>query len=106
MIEVQTKLCRICLTDKSLSEFHVRSKNTDGRDSRCLACLASVQRKPRVKFISNQKTCTLCGENKSLDFFYKRVSRNTERSSFYTSRCKECINAPRRSGPRTYVIRT
>lgn len=39
---MQTKVCRICETEKYMDEFHKSNVNSDGRDSRCKTCRKSM----------------------------------------------------------------
>ncbi len=47
------KTCTICNTAKELEEFHVRSRNKDGRAAQCKSCKSTLDRKrftrPEVK---------------------------------------------------------
>lgn len=44
MSDMQTKVCRVCRTEKPLEEYYAKPGNRDGRDNRCIDCKRAYDR--------------------------------------------------------------
>lgn len=100
----EEKLCNRCHKWKPLSDFQRCNARKDGYNSMCTECyrpysLANFKknyihrtRKPHIDLVNNTRTCTKCGETKSLENFC-RLKRGP---GGYHSRCRECLKEDRR----------
>lgn len=95
------KTCNACNQEKPFFEYHRQSAAKDGRQARCKDCACHLARQwhydnPRVDAMptSGRKTCTGCGEEKSIMEFYRR------RASVdgLMPCCKSCDNKRRLAG--------
>lgn len=43
-MENRTKICRLCNTEKPLKEFYKQSRNADGYEKRCKACISKYSK--------------------------------------------------------------
>jgi len=95
---MDTKICRICNTEKPLSLFGKRSVMQDGIDTRCIQCgkeyAEALKIKNVDKLLSQQSmycdddicVCKDCGDGKPLREFYKNKNKPTG----YNHKCKKC----------------
>lgn len=101
-----SKICRRCGDVKQDHEFSKNSKYSDGLQSYCKVCRAELARQGRKKIIrvhDGKKTCSRCGESKSVDDFYKSEKDKSGYIS-YCSQCSRDISAANRKTKRPVTV--
>jgi len=87
---MDAKICTKCGENKNIDCFSPRENGKFA--SACKKCKASYRRekykaKPKEQYeILYEKVCSICGELKSIEDFYKN-----SRCSTYRNECKECL---------------
>lgn len=86
------KICKMCLIEKDVSNFHKSRKDKDGYFNQCKECRKIkskndyYKKKQRNKLIIKCKICTCCLVEKDINSFHKHISSKDG----YRSMCKEC----------------
>jgi hypothetical protein len=83
---MDTKRCTLCGIDKSIIEFHKRTRSPDGLKFRCKTCCYLEKNNP-VKVTPKKQVCRTCGETKAASSFCVSSSHK----SGYHSSCKDCM---------------
>jgi hypothetical protein len=82
---VTSKVCTFCGVEKPLTSFSKSNHERYGVKARCKMCVSEQEKLKRQRnaiprpLPPNSKTCTICGDKKPCDDFYKG-----------SSRCKKC----------------
>jgi hypothetical protein len=92
-IQVESKTCVSCNTEKHYTEFHKSSFNKDGLYSYCKTCDSKKSKKRRKKYQTikieiKEKTCISCNQIKKIEDFPKH--KGTKYG--YRSNCRDCEN--------------
>jgi hypothetical protein len=77
---MEVKTCSGCNESKDISNFHKKSSNTTGYDSKCKECKINTQKSLLEKY------CSKCDSTKLTSEFFK----NSAQSDGYCSSCKKC----------------
>lgn len=105
--DLLTKKCNKCGESKPLDDFHKKSANRDGRDTRCKSCVNGVKVKNNPP-TDEPKCCTICREVKpATEFSINRRSRDgrsfdcrecqSKRQKLYREENRQQISARRRA---------
>lgn len=77
---MEVRTCRTCNQSKDVSNFHKKSSNTTGYDSKCKECKINTQKSLLEKY------CSKCDSTKLTSEFFK----NSAQSDGYCKICKIC----------------
>jgi hypothetical protein len=91
---METKICKKCLLDKSVSGFSINSRKKDNLEIYCKVCcrIKASENRAKEKSTPHSKECNTCGEIKTCDFFDK-TSSNVDG---ITNSCKDCLRGKRK----------
>lgn len=82
-----TKVCKACLEEKELCEFHKKSVKKDGLSSKCKLCVYNKIKIPKKSsIVDGFKVCSSCGIVKDLENFDNCNSCADK----HTNSCKVC----------------
>jgi hypothetical protein len=97
------KKCNTCFIEKSIEEFRIQKKNTDGRRGICKECARKIEKnnykrrnnyKPKKRTYNyTSKKCNTCSIEKPLEEFRIRKTNKDGRTGI----CKECAREKERT---------
>lgn len=86
------KWCKFCETEKPLHEFHNLKRSPDGRNPRCIGCIAEQNRiriEKQKRELSPTRVCLVCKKEKKTT---EGFSKTPNGPGGYQTRCKECCS--------------
>src|SRR3989304_3612584 len=95
---IDKKVCSCCKQEKNIADFDKRKRNKDGFCKKCKICWQENKKKNKERLLQehlkyqegnpiDKKVCSKCGEEKSVNEFWKK---RTSKDGF-SARCKSCI---------------
>lgn len=92
LLDDRTKICKICETEKSNSEFHKQTKGLYGTRSKCKVCLSA-----EMKIIRNSDSYRETNKLRQRAYRKKNPDKNLEICRKYYHKNKDSLNEVRRT---------